>query len=80
MFPNSLPQVEKHIKNVQTENIKNLCHLFPLVIFKREIVMDVYRTEVTFFIPMGEMDFCLLWFFAVFLVTVRYFGFKTSNK
>ncbi len=55
MFPNSLPQVEnKYFKNVQTENIKNLCHLFPLVIFKREIVMDVYRTEVTFFYSNGR--------------------------
>ncbi len=43
--------------------------------------MDVYRAEVTFLIPIGEMDFfslVLLLFCAVLLVTVLfiYFCFK----
>ncbi len=31
------------------QNIKYICGLFPFVIFKREILTDVYRAAVTFF-------------------------------
>ncbi len=33
-----------------------ICDLFPFI-FKREILTDVYWAEVTFLIPIGEMDF-----------------------
>ncbi len=56
MFPNSLPQVQKKWKNVQTENIKYFCDYFQ----KRNTVMDVYRAEVTFLILMGEMDLFII--------------------
>ncbi len=41
--------------------------------------MDVYKTVVTFLILMGEIDFCLLLFCAVLLVTVL-FLFKIKIK
>ncbi len=34
--------------------------------------MEVYRAVVTFLILTGEMDFCLLLFFAILLVTVSF--------
>ncbi len=33
---------------------------FPFVIFKREILTDVNRADVTFLIPIGEIDFFFL--------------------
>ncbi len=49
-FPSSVPQVQnKCIKNIQNENTKYICDIFPFVIFEREILTDVYRAEVTFF-------------------------------
>ncbi len=35
----------------------NISDLFPFVIFKREILTDVYSAEATFLIPIEEMDF-----------------------
>ncbi len=58
IFPSSVPRVQiKCRKKIQNENTKLICDLFPFAIFKREKLTDVYREEVTFFIPIGEMDF-----------------------
>ncbi len=56
------------------QNIKYICGLFPFVIFKREILTDVYRAAVTFLIPIEEMAFfsLVLLFCAVLLVTVLF--------
>ncbi len=48
---------------------------FLFVIFKREILTDVYRADVTFLIPIEEMDFfysLALLFCAVLLLTVLF--------
>ncbi len=42
-----------------------MCELFPFVIFKREIMTDVYRADVTFLIPIEEMDF---FFFSIIII------------
>ncbi len=50
------------------------------VIFKREILTDVYRAEVTFLIPIEEFSLVLL-FCVLLLVTVLfiYFCFKRQE-
>ncbi len=86
MFPSSLPQVQKKCKEVQTENTKYFCDFFfPFVIFKRgDTDMDVYRTEVTFLITLGEMDF--LFVFIIIIILCCIIGYcvisvlKGSNK
>ncbi len=42
-----------------------MCDLFSFVIFKREILTDVYRADVTFLIPIEEMDFL---FFSIIIL------------
>ncbi len=63
---------------IQNENTKFICDLFPFVIFKREILMDVYRAEVTFIISIiGERDL-----FSLVLLFVLYYwllGFKRQQ-
>ncbi len=56
----------KFRKIIQNENTKYICDLFPFVIFKREILTDVYRADVTFLIPIEEMDFFL--FFSIIIL------------
>ncbi len=55
-FLNSLPRVEKFIKNVQTENIKNFCDLFPFVIFKREILSWMFTEQRSSFFYSNGRD------------------------
>ncbi len=63
---------------IQNENTKLICDLFPFVIFKREILTDVYRAEVTFIISIiGERDL-----FSLVLLFVLYYwllGFKRQQ-
>ncbi len=66
IFTSSVLQVQiKCRKNIKNESTKFICDLFPFVIFKREILTDVYRSEVTFFIPIREMDF---FFFSIIIL------------
>ncbi len=70
MIPSSVPQVQKKCrKNIQNENTKYIFYLFAFVIFKREILTDVYRARSPFLISIGEMD---LLFCAVLLVMVLF--------
>ncbi len=56
IFPSSVPQVQKKCRKIiPNENTINICDLFLFV--KREILTDVYRADVTFLIPIEEMDF-----------------------
>ncbi len=81
IFPSSVPQVQKKCrKNIQNENTKYICDLFPFVIFKREILTCMFTEQRSpFLIPIGEMDFfffffllLLLLFCAVLLITVLF--------
>ncbi len=60
---------KRNVKNVQTENTKYFCDFFPFVIFKRgDTDMDVYRTEVTFLITLGEMDFLFVFIIIIIII------------
>ncbi len=83
-FPSSVPQVHKKCwKIIQNENTINICDLFPCVIFKREILTDVYRADVTFLIPIEEMDFFLFFSIIILCCIIAYCVIsvsKGSNK
>ncbi len=51
---------------MQNENTINICDLFPFDIFKREILTDVYRAEVTFF-NSNRRDELFFLFFSVII-------------
>ncbi len=74
---------KKYRKIIQNENTTNIWDLFPFVIFKRELLTDVYRAEVTFLIPIEYMDFfsLVLLFCAALLLTVLFLFQKAAiNK
>ncbi len=57
--------------------------LFALVIFKREILTDVYRADVTILIPIGEIDFFLFFSIIILCCIIAYCVIsvsKGSNK
>ncbi len=92
IFPSSVPQVHKKCRKI-VQNEKCI-YLFPFVIDKyiyflllfskgKYTDMDVYRADVTFLIPIGEMDFFL---FIIMIILCCIIGYcvisvsKGSNK
>ncbi len=71
MFPNSLLQVEKLITKIyKLKTLKTFVIYFHLFFSKGKYCLQ--SRGHLLFIPMGEMDFCLLLLCAVLLVTVLF--------
>ncbi len=48
---------KRNVERLYKMKTSNISDLFPFVIFKRDILTDVYSAEATFLIPIEEMDF-----------------------